>query len=98
MKQSKVSVRGQTVIPQEIRERLGIKPNTRLAWFVRDGAATVIPVPDDPIRASLGMLKGSGFTFEDFIRERNRERELEREREERAAKGHEGGARAKPNG
>lgn len=36
MKQSKVSVRGQTVIPQEIRDELGIKPESMVAWSVRD--------------------------------------------------------------
>lgn len=88
MSQSKVSVRGQTVIPQEVRERLGIKPNTRLAWFVRDGVATVVPIPEDPVRASFGMLKGSGFTFRDFLDERNRERAEEHEAYERWFKEH----------
>ena len=79
MKLSKVSVRGQTVIPQEIREELGITPNTKLAWSNRGGVIRVIPIPDDPIAATRGILKGTGFTFQDFMDERNKERELERE-------------------
>jgi AbrB family looped-hinge helix DNA binding protein len=79
---SKVSVRGQTVIPKEIREALGIKPNTKLYWKLQDGVATVRPLPDDPVAASIGILKGK-FSFEDFLRERNEERARERELEER---------------
>ena len=81
--QSKVSVRGQTVIPWEIRKALGITPNTILHWKVQDGAILVYPVPSDPVKASLGILKGRG-TFQEFLRERNEERtkELAREREE----------------
>ncbi len=86
MKQSKVSVRGQTVIPQDLREALGIKPNSEIAWSARDGVLIGVPIPADPIAASLGMLKGSGFTFADFIADRNRDRELERLREEKLLK------------
>jgi bifunctional DNA-binding transcriptional regulator/antitoxin component of YhaV-PrlF toxin-antitoxin module len=78
MMQSKVSVRGQTVIPQELREQLGIKPETKISWWARDGVLLGVPIPDDPIAASRGMLKGSGLKFQDFIAERNKERELER--------------------
>lgn len=86
MRNSKVSVRGQTVIPKEIREQLGIKSNTVLAWFVQDGVIRIVPIPDDPIAASVGILKGSGFTFEDFMADRAADRELERQHEERLMK------------
>ncbi|MBI2939333.1 MAG: AbrB/MazE/SpoVT family DNA-binding domain-containing protein, partial [Chloroflexi bacterium] len=46
--QTKVSVRGQTVIPQEIREALGISPGDTLAWRLHDGAILVYPLPADP--------------------------------------------------
>ena len=83
MKQSKVSVRGQTVIPREIREEFGIKANSRLAWSTRNGVIIAIPVPEDPVAASIGILGGKGFTLKDFLKERQKERELEREREAR---------------
>jgi len=83
MRQSKVSVRGQTVIPQSIREELGIKPNSKLAWYVSEGVIRIIPIAEDPVAATRGILKGTGFTFHDFIDERNRERQLEREQEEK---------------
>lgn len=81
MKQTTVSVRGQTVIPQEIREQFRIKPKTKLAWSAHDGVITVIPIPEDPIEASFGMLAGRGYTLEDFLKERRQERALERKQD-----------------
>ncbi len=34
-----------------------------------------------PVQASLGILKDKGFTFEDFLKERQRERQKEIEKE-----------------
>ena len=78
--QGKVSVRGQTVIPREIREVLGITANSVLHWKIQDGVILVYPVPTDPVRASLGVLRGKG-AFEGFLRERNegRTRDLTQE-------------------
>jgi AbrB family looped-hinge helix DNA binding protein len=81
MKQTKVSVRGQTVIPQEIREEFGIKANSRLAWSSRNGVIIVVPIPEDPVEAAFGVLAGRGFTLRDFLEERQKDRELDRRRE-----------------
>ena len=81
--QSRVSVRGQTVIPQEIRKALGITPKMTLHWKVQDGTMVVSPVPADPVRAALGSLDGKGFTFQQFLEDRNNERASERARERR---------------
>jgi AbrB family looped-hinge helix DNA binding protein len=75
--QSKVSVRGQTVIPREIRKLLGITPNSFLSWEVADGVITVHPVPADPVHASLGLLKGRG-SLDEFLGERGEDRARER--------------------
>jgi bifunctional DNA-binding transcriptional regulator/antitoxin component of YhaV-PrlF toxin-antitoxin module len=79
--QSKVSVRGQTVIPGEIRKALNITPDTVLRWEIEDGVVLVYPMPKDPVRAALGILRGKE-TFEGFLRDRVEERakELEQER------------------
>jgi AbrB family looped-hinge helix DNA binding protein len=81
--QSVVSVKGQTVIPKEIREALGIKAGTKLSWTVKGRSIYVFPVPEDPVHALMGILKDSGYTFEDFLRERNEERKRERVQEEK---------------
>jgi AbrB family looped-hinge helix DNA binding protein len=80
MLKSKVSVRGQTVIPQEIREKLGIKPNSEVAWWVRDGVVKMIPIPEDPIAATRGMLKGSGISTAQLLEERRLDLEMENKR------------------
>lgn len=80
---SSVYERGQTVIPKVIREAAGIEYGTRLHWEMREGAIHVMPIPKDPVRALRGILKGKGFTFEDFITERQEERRRERKRERR---------------
>ena len=74
--ESKVSVRGQTVIPKEIRKALGITENSRLYWKIQDGVIQVLPIPADPVQASLGLLRGRG-TFGEFLRGRNEERHKE---------------------
>lgn len=88
--QSKVSVRGQTVIPAPVRAALDIKPNQKLVWRVSDGMATVMPIPEDPIKAARGFLKGKGSSFEAFMRDRNEERAMEEELDNRWKSDHNG--------
>ena len=43
---STLTDKGQTTVPQEVREALCVAPRQRLAWEVRkDGSALVRPVP-----------------------------------------------------
>jgi bifunctional DNA-binding transcriptional regulator/antitoxin component of YhaV-PrlF toxin-antitoxin module len=81
--QTKISTRWQTVVPKEVREALAIGPSWTLSWEVVDGVALVVPIPPDPVRASLGMFKGSGPTVEELLEDRRRERQRERELERR---------------
>ena len=76
--QTTVSVRWQTVIPREIRRRLGIEPRSKLDWDLRDGFARVRPIPADPVKASLGLLEGRDLTTESLLEERRRERSRDR--------------------
>lgn len=80
---STVSVRWQTVIPQEVREVFKIEPNSKLDWEVRDGCIVVHPIPSDPIRAARGMFKEGGPTTADLLAERRRDRERDEEMERR---------------
>jgi AbrB family looped-hinge helix DNA binding protein len=79
--QSKVSVRGQTVIPAPIREALHITPKQKLLWYVEDGRAIVSPLPDDPIKASMGILKRMGVTSDQIEKLEAEDREIERRHE-----------------
>ncbi|MGH2365857.1 MAG: AbrB/MazE/SpoVT family DNA-binding domain-containing protein [Chloroflexota bacterium] len=60
---SKVSAKGQTVVPRQVRQALGILPDQFLDWQLRHGGVMVYPVSDDPIKASRGMLKRLGMEF-----------------------------------
>ena len=56
---SKVTIKGQVIIPAQLRKKFNIKKGTRIA--IMEGEGRVIPIkplPDDPIEASRGMLKG----------------------------------------
>jgi AbrB family looped-hinge helix DNA binding protein len=83
---SKVYERGQTVIPKRIREALAIESGAHLQWQVHEGVIQVVPIPREPVRASIGLLKGKGLTFSRFLRDRQKERRREREREAREQK------------
>jgi AbrB family looped-hinge helix DNA binding protein len=74
---SVVSVKGQTVIPKEIREALGIELHSRLAWSIRDGSAVVRVMPDDPIDAAIGALKHLKLSTADLLEERRRDKAKE---------------------
>ena len=79
---STVSIRGQTVVPREIREKMGIEPQSKLDWQIVDGQIIVTPIPPDPVRASVGLLRGKGLTTEDLLAERKKERQRERNEEQ----------------
>jgi AbrB family looped-hinge helix DNA binding protein len=78
---STISVKGQTVVPKEIRKALTLKEGTRLAWTLREGKLSVFPIPEDPVGALMGLLKGYG-TYDEWLAERNAERERERIKDE----------------
>jgi AbrB family looped-hinge helix DNA binding protein len=75
--QSVVSVKGQTVVPKEVREALRIKPKTRLLWTVRNGSAIVSALPDDPIAAAMGALKDLNLSTGDLLAERRADTDKE---------------------
>ncbi len=79
--ESKVYERGQTVVPKMIREALAVEEGTTLMWQVKEGMAQVVAIPQDPVGALRGILKGNGPTFEEFLADRNAERQRERELE-----------------
>ena len=78
MATSKVSAKGWVVIPKAIRKRYGIKPGDKVSFVDYGGTIYVFPVPKDPIKASLGMLKKDGHSLmEEFLEEHRREQERE---------------------
>lgn len=55
--ESTVTVRGQTAIPAVIRKRYNIKPKMRLEWIDDGHSITVVPIPENPIKALKGRYK-----------------------------------------
>ena len=74
--QTKVSVKGQIVIPAPLRRKYGIKKGMKVHVFEEGDKIVLEPVNDRLLRSLRGMLKGTG-AFEDFVAERARDRERE---------------------
>ncbi|MCK4785399.1 MAG: AbrB/MazE/SpoVT family DNA-binding domain-containing protein [Desulfobacteraceae bacterium] len=58
---SKVTTRGQIVIPKKIREKYGIHPSTSIRWIEKSEGILMVPDSEDPIKMARGMLQGSGI-------------------------------------
>jgi antitoxin PrlF len=55
---STLTDKGQTTVPQEIREALKVKPRQKLAWSIREDG-TVIVRPQPSALDLFGILKSS---------------------------------------
>jgi len=73
----KVSSKGWVVIPKEMRDRKQIKPGNKVLVKETEAGVTILPLPEDPIRAACGFLRGEGSLVEALLRERAKERERE---------------------
>jgi len=73
----KVSSKGRVVIPKEMRDRKHIKPGSKVLLVETAEGVTILPLPEDPIEAGRGMLKGEISLVEALLRERAKERERE---------------------
>ena len=76
---SKVTSKGQIVIPKALREKYGIRPSMEIRWIERERGILIVPESEDPILAAKGMLKGSGL-LKAFLKEKklNKQREDEK--------------------
>jgi AbrB family looped-hinge helix DNA binding protein len=74
---SKVTSKGQIVIPKKIREKYGIHPSTSIRWVEKKEGILMVPDAEDPIGAARGMLKGSGV-----LKAYLKEKKIEKKREE----------------
>lgn len=66
---AKITSKGQTTIPQEVREQLGLQTGDRVEFVIVDGAAMMIP-KNKSIDELFGILgtppAGAGATPEDI--------------------------------
>jgi AbrB family looped-hinge helix DNA binding protein len=73
---SKVTTKGQIVIPKRIREKYGIYPSTSIRWIEKEEGILMVPDTEDPIVAARGMLKGTGV-LKAYLREKKKEKKME---------------------
>ena len=73
----KTSSKGQVVIPVEIRKKLGIKPGQMVNLTLEGEKAVITPLPEDPIKALRGSLKGKSSLTKALLKERKEERRRE---------------------
>lgn len=79
-----VSVRGQVVIPAEIRKKYHIKPKTKVDFVESENRVYLVPVPKHPFKAAYGMWKHlKGISSNDVIKMRREERKKEAEKYKR---------------
>ena len=76
---SKVTSKGQVVIPKKLREKYGIRTATAIRWIEKDQGILMVPESEDPIIAARGMLKGSGI-LKAYMKEKRREKQKENKR------------------
>ena len=77
--QSRVTSKGQVVIPKRIRVKYGIHPSTSIRWIEKEGGILMVPDSEDPVKAARGMFSGSGI-LKAYLREKKREKERENKR------------------
>jgi AbrB family looped-hinge helix DNA binding protein len=83
------SAKGQVVIPADLRERIGLKPGAKvLVTLAGETKVTIEPVPDDPIEAACGFLKGGPPLTRALLRERREERKREEAKRARLFRPH----------
>ena len=79
---SKVTSKGQIVIPKRLRDKYAIVPSTAVRWIEKEEGILMIPESIDPIKAARGMLEGSGI-----MKAYLKEKKLEKKRENRKVVG-----------
>ncbi len=70
MNTSTLSAKGWVVIPQELRERYGLKKGDKVHFVEYGGVIAVVPVSKNPVGESAGMLKGETSLVEALLRSR----------------------------
>ena len=80
---SKVTSKGQVVIPKRLRVKYGIRSATSIRWIEKDQGILMIPESEDPIVEARGMLKGSGI-LKAYLKEKRLEKQREDKRVARA--------------
>lgn len=80
MSKATVSSRGQLIIPRKLRDKYGIKPKSKVEWLDMGNGLALIPIAEDPVKATRGILKGKGLR-ESLLKMKKQEREWEEKKQ-----------------
>jgi AbrB family looped-hinge helix DNA binding protein len=73
---SKVTTKGQLVIPSRLRRKYSIKKGTQVAFVEEDNRLILQPITPEFIRSLRGCLGKDSKALEVLLEDRKREREL----------------------
>ncbi len=76
---SRVTSKGQIVIPKQIRARYGIKPSSVIHWVEKGEGILMVPDSEDSISAARGMIQKAGL-LDKLLRNRREDRMKEEKR------------------
>jgi AbrB family looped-hinge helix DNA binding protein len=80
---SKVTSKGQIVIPKHIRAKYGIKTSTIIRWIPRDDGLLMVPDSPDPIYKARGLFKKAGL-LKKLMNDKNLDKKKENQRLDKA--------------
>ena len=73
-----VTTRGRIVIPARLRQKLGIKPGTKVCFIEHKNDILFQPITKQYIRRLCGMLKSTTSVTAELLIEHKKDRERER--------------------
>jgi AbrB family looped-hinge helix DNA binding protein len=76
MDKAVVTVKGQIVIPSNLRRKFGIKKGTQVYVYERNGEIAIKPITDDYIRNMAGISGTKGKLLKALMVDKAKEREL----------------------
>ena len=78
MNTSTLSEKGWVVIPQELRERYGLKKGDRVHVIDYGGVIAIVPASESPIKTAMGMLKGKTSLTKELAKTRRQDAERDK--------------------
>ena len=76
-KSSKVTVKGQVLIPGDIRKRHNIDPGSEVRFVEYGNVVCIVPIVADPVAAAWGMLPSEPSLANELLEERRRDKARE---------------------
>ncbi|MBL7075242.1 AbrB/MazE/SpoVT family DNA-binding domain-containing protein [candidate division KSB1 bacterium] len=78
MERAVISTKGQLVIPKKFRQKYGLFPQTIVEIVDTGQNLVLVPIPEDPIKDSRGMLRGTKISTQSLLRMKKEERQKEK--------------------